>query len=83
MQQHTTTVGLLHPGQMGASVGASAREGGARVLWVSEGRSDQTRARAEEAGLEDVPWLNALVNQSATVISVCPPHAAAEVACQA
>lgn len=80
MQQHTTTVGLLHPGQMGASVGASAREGGARVLWVSEGRSDQTRARAEEAGLEDVPWLNALVNQSETVISVCPPHAAAEVA---
>ena len=80
MQHHTTTVGLLHPGQMGASVGACAREGGARVLWVSEGRSDQTRARAEKAGLEDVPWLNALVNQSDTVICVCPPHAAAEVA---
>ncbi len=80
MQHHTTTVGLLHPGQMGASVGASAREGGARVLWVSEGRSDQTRARAEEAGLEGVPRLNALVNQSETVISVCPPHAAADVA---
>ncbi len=36
VQHHTTIVGLLHPGQMGASVGASAREGGARVLWVSE-----------------------------------------------
>ena len=32
-----TTIGVLHPGEMGSGVGASARAAGARVLWVSEG----------------------------------------------
>ena len=43
-------VGLLHPGQMGASVGAAAMAAGAEVLWASEGRSPATRERAESAG---------------------------------
>ncbi len=30
-----TTIGLLHPGEMGASVGAAARACGSRVLWAS------------------------------------------------
>ena len=47
-------IGLLHPGQMGAAVGAVLRERGHRVVWASEGRSEATRARAAEAGLEDV-----------------------------
>ena len=81
MDEHpTTTIGILHPGAMGAAIGASARQAGARVLWVSEGRSTQTAARAEEAGLVDVHWLNGLVNQSRIVVSVCPPHAAEEMA---
>ena len=33
----TTTVCILHPGEMGAEVGRAARAGGARVLWVSAG----------------------------------------------
>ena len=48
-----TTIGLLHPGEMGAGVGAAARAGGSRVLWASEGRGDDTRRRAAAAGLED------------------------------
>ncbi|MQA00804.1 MAG: DUF1932 domain-containing protein [Dehalococcoidia bacterium] len=77
---HTATVGVVHPGQMGSAVGASARAAGARVVWVSEDRSPATVQRAESDGLEDVHWLNGLVNQSDVLLSVCPPHAAEEVA---
>lgn len=71
-----TRVGLLHPGEMGAAVGASLRAAGADVLWASRGRSDATRSRAEDAGLTDVGTLAELVARSETIVSVCPPHAA-------
>lgn len=74
------TVGLLHPGEMGSVVGECARAGGARVLWVSEGRSAESRGRAEGAGLEDARTLAVLVSQSDVILSVCPPHAAVDVA---
>lgn len=74
------TVGLLHPGEMGAAVGAAARAGGARVLWTPEGRGPDTGRRAEAAGLEAVPSLAALVGAAQVILSVCPPHAALEVA---
>ena len=74
------TVGLLHPGQMGAAVGASTVAAGARVLWCGDGRSAASKARAEAAGLDDVGWLNALVNRSEMILSVCPPGAAEDVA---
>jgi 3-hydroxyisobutyrate dehydrogenase-like beta-hydroxyacid dehydrogenase len=73
------TVGLLHPGEMGAAVGAVLHGQGLRVVWASEGRSEETRARAEAAGLEDVGSV-AAVAQSDVVFSICPPHAALEVA---
>jgi 3-hydroxyisobutyrate dehydrogenase-like beta-hydroxyacid dehydrogenase len=76
----TTTVCILHPGEMGAEVGASARAGGARVLWVSAGRGGATRDRAGAAGIEDAGTLKAALDQSRIVISVCPPHAAVELA---
>lgn len=74
------TIGLLHPGQMGHTVGASARAGGARVLWASDGRSEASRSRADSAGLEDVASLAALVGESDWIVSVCPPDAAADIA---
>lgn len=74
------TVGLLHPGEMGSVVGECARAGGTRVLWVSEGRSAESRGRAEGAGLEDAGTLSVLVGESSVILSVCPPHAALEVA---
>ena len=73
------TVGLLHPGEMGAAVGAVLRGQGHRVVWASERRSDETRARAEDAGLEDVGSV-ANVAEADLVFSICPPHAALEVA---
>jgi 3-hydroxyisobutyrate dehydrogenase-like beta-hydroxyacid dehydrogenase len=73
------TVGLLHPGEMGAAVGAVLRGQGVRVVWASDGRSEETRARAEDAGLEDVGSV-ARVPEADAVFSICPPHAALDVA---
>jgi 3-hydroxyisobutyrate dehydrogenase-like beta-hydroxyacid dehydrogenase len=76
----TTTVCVLHPGEMGAEVGAAARSGGARVLWVSDGRGGATRDRAGAAGFEDAGTLPAALAQASVVLSVCPPHAAVSLA---
>ena len=75
-----TTIGLLHPGEMGASVGAAARANEARVLWASEGRGADTAARAATAQLEDARTLAKVVAASDVILSVCPPHAARDVA---
>jgi 3-hydroxyisobutyrate dehydrogenase-like beta-hydroxyacid dehydrogenase len=64
---------------MGAAVGAVLHELSLRVLWASEGRSAETRARAEGAGLEDVGSAAELA-RSEVVLSICPPHAALDVA---
>ena len=75
-----TTVGLLNPGDMGSKVGAAVRSAGSRVVWAGEGRSADTRKRASEGGLEDVGSVAALVRASEVILSVCPPHAALDVA---
>src|SRR3954468_21067484 len=64
---------------MGAAVGAVLRAQGHRVLWASEERSDETLRRAEAAGLEDVGSVSE-VARAEVVFSICPPHAALEVA---
>ncbi|NIM28984.1 MAG: DUF1932 domain-containing protein [Gammaproteobacteria bacterium] len=76
----STCIGILHPGEMGATVGAAARVAGARVCWASEGRAEASRRRAAEAGLEDAQTLAALVAACDMVVSVCPPDAAADLA---
>jgi 3-hydroxyisobutyrate dehydrogenase-like beta-hydroxyacid dehydrogenase len=75
----TTVIGLLHPGEMGAAVGAAARRNGARVIWASDGRGDATRRRAGAAGLEDVGTVERLVAESGLILSICPPAAAVDV----
>src|SRR5215212_9290945 len=65
---------------MGATIAAALRSRGHEVAWASEGRSDATRRRAEEAGLRDVGTIAALAGECETIVSVCPPHAALEVA---
>jgi len=74
------TIGLLHPGEMGSMVGAAARANGLRVLWASEGRSGPTAERAAAAGLEDAKAIGPLVAASQVILSVCPPHGAADLA---
>ena len=74
------TIGLLHPGDMGSVLGALLTQRGFRVLWASAGRSAATRSRA--ATLEEVRTLRELVQASELILSVCPPHAALDMAQQ-
>lgn len=74
------TITLLNPGDMGSVVGACAKAAGCRVLWVNAGRSAQSVARAEAAGLEAVDTLAKALSASDAVLSVCPPHAAVDTA---
>ena len=73
-------VGFLHPGAMGISLAATARSVGHTVYWMSEGRSPATRARAEKHQLTEVRSMAELCERCSVIISVCPPHAAGEVA---
>ena len=77
-----TTIGVLHPGEMGSVVAGQAKAAGARVVWTAEGRRDETRKRAAAAGLEDVGTLRDLAAASDVILSVCPPEAALDVARQ-
>jgi 3-hydroxyisobutyrate dehydrogenase-like beta-hydroxyacid dehydrogenase len=74
------TVALLHPGNMGVTIGAAAAASGARVVWASHQRSKATQDRARQAGLVDVENLTNAVRASDVILSVCPPHAALELA---
>ena len=73
-----TRVGILHPGAMGAAVGATLVESGHDVRWASSGRSAATAERA--AGLRDAGSVDALLAESEVVLSICPPAAAVDVA---
>jgi 3-hydroxyisobutyrate dehydrogenase-like beta-hydroxyacid dehydrogenase len=73
------TVGLLHPGEMGAALAMELRRG-RPVLWASSGRSAETGERAERAGLRDAHTVEELAEASDVILSVCPPHGALAVA---
>jgi len=73
-------IGLLHPGEMGSAVGACLTAAGHRVLWASQGRGGQTQARAHLAALADARTPSELAVRADMIVSVCPPHAARDVA---
>ena len=73
-------IGLVNPGAMGATIGASLVRSGHEVLWVAGGRSQASLARAEDAGLTPLETIAELAAAAEGVVSVCPPHAAKEVA---
>ena len=75
-----TVIGLLHPGEMGAAVGRCLTGRGHTVLWASAGRGPATAARAAAAGLTDVGTARAVAAQAGVILSICPPHAAMDVA---
>ena len=72
----TMRVAVLHPGEMGAAVGAQLVSAGHETVWDPDGRSPATRRRAEQAGLIADPD----ARTAEVVISVCPPSAALEMA---
>jgi 3-hydroxyisobutyrate dehydrogenase-like beta-hydroxyacid dehydrogenase len=73
-------IGLLHPGEMGAAFGAALRARGHDVLWVQQGRSTATAERARKAELKAVSSIGELAAEAELVLSICPPHAALDVA---
>ena len=75
-----SVVGLLHPGEMGAAVGRCLTGAGHVVLWASQGRGPQTAARARAAGLEDAGTADEVAGRAEIILSICPPHAALDVA---
>ena len=77
-----TVIGLISPGQMGASIGAAASHSATRVIWAGDGRSKASHTRASDAGLENRGTIDTLVKDSDIILSVCPPHDAEDVALQ-
>jgi 3-hydroxyisobutyrate dehydrogenase-like beta-hydroxyacid dehydrogenase len=75
-------IGILHPGEMGVSIAVSAQDSGQTVSWASEGRSPQTHERAQSHSLVDSHSLRELCDTCSIIVSVCPPHAAEDVATQ-
>ncbi|HEX9336116.1 MAG TPA: NAD(P)-binding domain-containing protein, partial [Pseudonocardiaceae bacterium] len=73
-------IGLLHPGNMGAAVGAQLVAAGHRVHWCPAGRSARSAARAAEAGLRTVGSLAEMLAGSEMVFSICPPANAEQLA---
>lgn len=75
----SVTVGLLHPGRMGAAIAAQVTTNGHTVLWYPNGRSEASHHRATDAGLHPAP-LEELLAGSEIVLSICPPAVAEEIA---
>ena len=67
----TTTIGLLHPGEMGSGVGGAALAAGNIVLWASAGRSQATQKRAHDDGLQDVKTVERLVAEGRLIRLPC------------
>jgi|SRR5579864_7233115 len=67
---------MLHPGEMGAAIGACLAGRGAKVVCALVGRSEATRLRAKSAGIEDLGTMRRVLHSAEVVISVCPPHGA-------
>jgi len=65
---------------MGAAVGRCLTGAGHEVLWASEGRGPQTAARARAAGLTDAGTPAEVAERADIIFSICPPHAALDVA---
>jgi 3-hydroxyisobutyrate dehydrogenase-like beta-hydroxyacid dehydrogenase len=79
MTEHMV-IGLLNPGEMGTAVGQCLTGRGLQVLWASDGRSGETADRAKAAGLTDAGTARDVAAQADVILSICPPHAAVDVA---
>lgn len=75
-----TCIGILHPGEMGTSIAASAIQSGHTVYWLAQNRSAKTRQRAAQHNLNDAGSLAQLCQTCEIILCVCPPHAAESVA---
>ncbi len=73
-------IGFIHPGEMGISLAATAQNSGMQVYWASSGRSAATAQRASQYHLQDAHTIAGLCKTCSVLVSICPPHAAEDVA---
>ena len=76
------TIAVVGTGDMGSAVGAALVRAGYRVVTAGQGRSAASRGLAENAGIEDLGSLAAVVRAAAVVLSIVPPSAARAFATQ-
>lgn len=70
---------VFHPGAMGSKLAAQLVTAGHEVHWVPDGRSDASRARADDAGLIGTPFAEAIA-QAEAVLCSCAPQGAVGIA---
>ncbi|MBS1801639.1 MAG: NAD(P)-dependent oxidoreductase [Acidobacteria bacterium] len=78
--QLRSTIGILYPGEMGASFGKLLCEAGFRVITTVKGRSPRTRHLCHKNGLSAVELPREVLERSDVVISLVSPGAALSVA---
>jgi 3-hydroxyisobutyrate dehydrogenase-like beta-hydroxyacid dehydrogenase len=72
------TIAVIAPGAMGSAVGRQLNDRGARVLTFTEGRSEQTIARAKQAGM--IPASLQEIAGAELILSIVPPAEAVPLA---
>jgi 3-hydroxyisobutyrate dehydrogenase-like beta-hydroxyacid dehydrogenase len=75
-----TTIGIISPGDMGHVVGDVLRAGGLRVVTCLDGRSSRTKTLAQQAGLEDLGSVEAVVRDADAILSILVPAEAGRAA---
>lgn len=82
MTASSSTVGILYPGEMGASVAALLRARGVAVVTTLHGRGAATAANCRAAGVNVLDSFAEVVRRSDVLISLVAPSAAEDVAAQ-
>ncbi|MDP6559112.1 MAG: DUF1932 domain-containing protein [Candidatus Binatia bacterium] len=75
-------VGILSIGEMGYHWARLLAAHGVEVLTCSEGRSEVSRKRADNAGVKSLPSMIRLVSEAELIVSIVVPFAAKKVAAQ-
>ncbi|KAI1088112.1 6-phosphogluconate dehydrogenase [Rostrohypoxylon terebratum] len=75
MSEHITpTVGILSIGDMGLGIGKVLISQNYRALTFAEDRSERTKERARSTGIELLPSIRELVQESDCLLSIVPPR---------
>ncbi len=75
---HIKNIGIASPGDMGQAIAGCLKESGFNVFTALDGRSERTRALANEAGLTDCGSMDGLVATCDMILSILNPGAAAD-----
>ena len=73
-------VGILYPGELGASLGSILVSSGQEVVTTVAGRSTRTERRAKAAGLTILPSMQDVVAAADIIVSTVPPMSAFDTA---